>query len=279
MIRVWGAWGRLGPDPRAFKPALYGMTALLARRSYSQAAALVAAHLSQQRATTPAVRQPETAPENLDDAFGGGAHWDPHLHGGELPAHRPLLPPEAGEALLVPPFHDEAEQGPPFRHEVWPLPPLTGPLLPPLLSSPFYGQARAAEPFPPPSPQPYPPPSPQLYLPPSPQPYPAPSPQLHPPASPQPEVTEAPADGTAAGEPREVPLATQATLPSAPEPQPRAVDWAPSGAADHRGQRGPRDVVGAVFHCVIDAVRDMSAARPFTSHALERRFWREVAHR
>ena len=197
-------------------------------------------------------------------------------------AHRPLLlPPEAGEALPGSPFRDEARQRRIFRHEAWPQSPSTGPLLPPLLSSPFFDLARAAEPYPPPSPQPAVTesgasgsaagealiPSQARIV------------EPHPPASPQPEVTEASAYGMAVGESREAPLATQAALPSEPEPQPRAVDWALSVAAGHRGQWGPGGVVGTVFRCIVDAVRDMSAARPFTSHALERRFWREVAHR
>ena len=203
------------------------------------------------------MHQPETAESAVEAS--GGAHLDPH---------HPLLPPGAGEALLVPPFRDEAQQGPPsrwplppptmshlpptlFRHEAWPLPPTTGPHLPPALFSPFFEQARAAEPYPPPSPQP--------------------------------EVNEAAAADSTAGEPPEAPPATVAAPPSAPEPhQPRDEDQAPSSTAAGR-RRGAQltgpGVFGTIYHCVVGAVRDMAAAHPFTSRALERRFWREVAHR
>ena len=55
------------------------------------------------------------------------------------------------------------------------------------------------------------------------------------------------------------------------------VDGAPSVAAVRHEKR--RGLVGTVFVYVAGAVQDMAEARPFTSHVLEGKFWREVAHR
>ena len=94
------------------------------------------------------------------------------------------------------------------------------------------------------------------------------------PSSPVPPTADAAAEVQPPRDVNKVPPVANAAAEMQP---PHDVDEAPPVVAGRREKR--RGIVGTVFDYVAGAVRDMAAARPFTSHVVEGKFWNEVAHR